>query len=344
MKNIMITVAVLLSLTACINGNEKQSKTSKNDTAMMTTETKTEQDQKQIQELLTSFFSEVDNRNWNEVASKMTDSVYTDYTALGGDASFKSPDEILTGWKAMLPGFERTIHQTHNEAIWVAGNRATATLDAIATHYLNNDEWTVFVGYDTEFIKENDTWKLARIDLSLYDQSGNGDLPAQAMNNVKNGNVPAFAKADNNTIAVVEDFFDALEARKLQNVLATLNDGVVQEMPLSPNNFPKSLNGIDAMRNQYTGVMDYTQSYEREYFGSNDPNTVLVKYNGTVTTGEGKPYNNSYVGLFTIENGKISRFIEYFNPNILLNSWPGLQPETYSVHKAGARTDSGVTQ
>ncbi len=345
-KRIAMAVALLAGLVAC--KNETRTNDNQNDLAMETilntTETKTAQEQKLIQELLTSFFSEVDNRNWNEVTLKMADSVYTDYTALGGDAGFKSPDEILTGWKAMLPGFERTIHQIHNEAIWVAGNRATATLDAIATHYLNNDEWTVFVGYDTEFIKENDTWKLARLDLSLYDQSGNGQLPAQAMENVKNGNVPAFAKADNNTIAVVEDFFDALEARKIQNVLATLNDGVVQEMPLSPNNFPKSLNGIDAMRNQYIGVMDYTQSYEREYYGTSNPNTVLVKYNGTVTTGEGKPYNNSYVGLFTIENGKISRFIEYFNPNILLNSWPGLQPETYSVHKAGARTDSGVTQ
>ncbi|WP_293118153.1 alpha/beta hydrolase, partial [Moorena sp. SIO3E8] len=100
---------------------------------------------------------------------------------------------------------------------------------------------------------------------------------------------------------------------------------------------------IEAMRAQYSGVMEYSQSYKRSYFGTADPNVVLVKFSGTITTGEGKPYNNSYVGTYTIsEDGKIERFVEQFNPNILLNGWPGLQPETYSMHKAGASTDSGV--
>ncbi len=345
MKKIGILAVAIMLIMGC--KNKKRANENQNDLAMKTTlsttETKKVQDQEQIQQLITSFFGEVDNRNWNKVETKMTDSVYTDYTALGGDAGFKTPSEILTGWQAMLPGFERTIHQIHNEAIWVAGNRATATLDAIATHYLNQDEWTVFVGYDTEFIQENGSWRLARIDLSLYDQSGNDKLPAQAMENVKTGYIPAFAKANQATIQPVEKFFKALEARNLENILATLNEDVVQEMPLSPNNFPKQLKGVDAMRNQYTDVMDYTQSYEREYLSTNDPNTVLVKYNGAVTTGEGKPYNNSYVGIFTVENGKISSFVEYFNPNILLNGWPGLQPETYSVHQTGAKTDSGVS-
>ncbi|MEM9341245.1 MAG: alpha/beta hydrolase, partial [Bacteroidota bacterium] len=101
---------------------------------------------------------------------------------------------------------------------------------------------------------------------------------------------------------------------------------------------------IEEIRKQYTGVMDYQQSYDRKYFATADPNTVLVKYSGTITTGEGKPYNNTYVGIFRVENQKIVDFTEFFNPNILLNGWPGLQPETYSVHAAGARTDSGVTK
>ena len=67
-----------------------------------------------------------------------------------------------------------------------------------------------------------------------------------------------------------------------------------------------------------------------------------MKFNGTITTSEGKPYNNSYVGIYTTKEGKIVTFTELFNPNILLKSWPGLQPETYSMHAAGASTSSGV--
>ena len=340
MKTIILLTAILFVLTAC--QSEAKDETVKNNDTTMKKEN-TIDDQKQIQGLLTHFFNDVDQRNWEGVSAKMTDSVYVNYTALGGDAAFKSPDEILNGWKALLPGFERTIHQIHNEAIWVAGNRATATLDAIATHYLNNDYWTVFVGYDTEFIKEQNTWKLARIDLSLYDQAGNQLLAQQAIKNVEQGNIPAFVPAKN--IEVLEQFFMGLEERNLEKVLSSFTNDVVQEMPFSPANFPKALNGIDAMRTQYSGVMDYVQHYDREYFGTDDPNVILVKFKGTITTGEGKPYNNSYVGIYTLsENHKIKRFIEQFNPNILLNSWPGLQPETYSMHKAGAKTNSGVTK
>lgn len=343
MKKTITTVAVFLTLTACMNGKEKQSEILKNDTTMITTATKTEQDKKEIQALLTTFFNAVDQRNWVELTSKMADSVYTDYTALGGDAGFKKPENIVTGWKSLLPGFERTIHQIHNEAIWVVGNRATATLDAIATHYLNGDFWTVFVGYDTEYVKENGAWKLARIDVSLYDQTGNQELPIIAMENVKNGKIPSLINAKNTE--AIETFFTSLEERDLEGVLSALEDDVVQEMPFAPNIFPQSLKGIEAMRAQYTLVMDYTQSYEREYFGTADPNVILAKFNGTITTGEDKPYNNYYVGVYTLsENGKITKFVEQFNPNILLNGWPGLQPETYSVHSAGARTDSGVAQ
>lgn len=343
MKKTITTVAVFLTLTACMNGKEKQSEILKNDNTMITTATKTEQDKKEIQALLTTFFNAVDQRNWVELTSKMADSVYTDYTALGGDAGFKKPENIVTGWKSLLPGFERTIHQIHNEAIWVVGNRATATLDAIATHYLNGDFWTVFVGYDTEYVKENGAWKLARIDVSLYDQTGNQELPIIAMENVKNGKIPSLINAKNTE--AIETFFTSLEERDLEGVLSALEDDVVQEMPFAPNIFPQSLKGIEAMRAQYTLVMDYTQSYEREYFGTADPNVILAKFNGTITTGEDKPYNNYYVGVYTLsENGKITKFVEQFNPNILLNGWPGLQPETYSVHSAGARTDSGVAQ
>lgn len=341
MRKIALTVATFISVVACKN-QTKESTTSKEiamETTMKANDVST--DKSDIQELAKTLFKETDNRNWNAVKQTMADSVYTDYTALGGEAGFKTPDEIVGGWEQLLPGFERTIHQPHNFAVWVAGDRATATMDAIATHYLNNDEWTVFVGYDTEYIKENDEWKLARIDLSLYNQSGNQQLSQSAMANVKNGNIPAFAKAENTE--EIDNFFNALEERNLEKVLGTLSPEIVQDMPLAPENFPKSLKGIDAMRKQYTGIMDYTQEYNREYFATGNKNFILAKYQGTVTTGEGKPYNNSYVGVFELDSsGKIKTFTEYFNPNVLMNSWPGLQPANYSVHKAGAATDSGV--
>ena len=347
MKKLLYTAVILGILVSCNTKNETDANT-KNDATMLTLDKKeTDKEKEAIQQLAITLFAQTDNRNWEAVKNTMADSVYVDYTALGGDSGFKTPDEIVGGWQTLLPGFERTVHQPHNFAIWVAGDRATATMDAIAAHYLEVAEgenyWTVFVGYDTEYIKENGKWKLARIDLSLYDQDGNNNLPKLAMERVAGSGVQSL-KEESRAEKTVEKFFQALEARDLDALLKTLTDEIVQDMPFAPANFPKQLEGIDAMKKQYTGVMDYTQQYQREYFPTQNPNTVLVKFNGTITTSEGKPYNNSYVGIYTInDSGKISHFVENFNPNILLGGWPGLQPGNYSVHKAGAATNSGVT-
>ena len=346
MKTFLYTVIMLGILVSCDSKYETGTNT-KNDATMLTLDKqKTDKEKEAIQQLAETLFTQTDNRNWHAVKNTMADSVYVDYTALGGDSGFKTPDEIVNGWQTLLPGFERTAHQPHNFAIWVAGNRATATLDAMATHYLEvadgKNYWTVFVGYDTEYIKENGQWKLARIDLSFYDQDGNTGLPGLAMQRVESGKVLPL-KQESGAEETVERFFQALEARNLGALLETLTDDIVQEMPFAPGSFPKKLAGIDAMKKQYTGVMGYIQEYQREYFPTQDANTVLVKFSGSITTSEGKPYNNSYVGIYTInESGKISNFVENFNPNILLNGWPGLLPASYSVHEAGAATDSGV--
>ncbi|MEO1437846.1 MAG: nuclear transport factor 2 family protein [Bacteroidota bacterium] len=293
--------------------------------------------------LIQHFFANVDQRDWSSVSAAFADTVYVDYTALDGKAGFQTPNDIVTGWKALLPGFDQTVHQIHNEAIWVAGNRATATLDAIATHVLDQDHWTVFVGYDMEFIQQEDQWAIARIDLSLYQQIGNPDLLAKAMKNVQSSQLPQLinSKASQET---VERFFKALETNNLEALVSTWAPSVYQEMPLAPSSFPKRIDGLEALKNQYAGGIDYDQRYPRQILPTADPNTVLVKFEGQITTAEGRPYHNSYVSIFTTNaSGQITAIVELFNPQILLDGWPGLQSEHFSVHAAGASTASGVS-
>ena len=134
MKTIFITSVLALGLLACAERSKQ------NNTEMeVTTETIAERSataKTEIISLMETLFNETDNRNWESVKRTMADSVYVDYTALGGDAGSKTPDEIVSGWQALLPGFDRTVHQPHNFSVWVAGERASATLDAIATHYI----------------------------------------------------------------------------------------------------------------------------------------------------------------------------------------------------------------
>ncbi|MEM6273820.1 MAG: nuclear transport factor 2 family protein [Myxococcota bacterium] len=334
----------IISIGGCTHASSQTERL--NEKAPLASE-QSQEDVEAIETLMNTLFAAVDRRDWDSAAAKMHDSVYVDYSSLGGEVGPRSPSELTRSWSSLLPGFERTVHNPHRYAIWVAGDRATATLDAIASHYLQvadgENHWSVFVGYDTEFVKVDGDWKLARLDVSLYDQTGNTRLPQRAVARVAAGETTTLAKSSEATQAV-ERFFEALEARDIEQLMATLEPNIVQHMPFAPEGFPQTLKGIDAMRQQYSGVMDYVQSYERLYYPTNDPQTVMARFAGTVTTSEGKPYNNSYVGIYTIgATGKISNFVEQFNPKILLSGWPGLSTPHFSVHKAGARRESGVT-
>ncbi len=316
----------------------------------------TSADEATIREVINGLFAAVDAREWDRVASFFADSVQMDYSALGAEPATQSPKEIVEGWQQMLPGFERTVHNPHNLAVWAvphmteegAPARATATYDALATHVLEGRDWTVFAGYDSEFVKEDGQWKIARTRLSLYDQTGDTDLPALAAERVQAGqgytaeDLTAFESRHTETVSAM---LDDLSRGDIEAYLSAFAEGGKQVMPLAPEGFPERVEGMDALREQYGPVAGFaSQRYPHEVFATADPNVVLAKYDGQITVEPGSEYNNSYVGVFAFgEGGKLETFAEYFNPQILANGFPGAPPLHYSVHEAGARPESGVT-
>ena len=308
-------------------------------------------DEQQIIELLTTLFQAADDRDWNTVASIFADSVQMDYSALGAEAATQSPRQIVDGWKALLPGFDLTVHQPHNFAVWVTPRttepdpkaRASATLDALAMHYLDGKDWTVFAGYDTELIKIGDDWKIARMRLSLYDQQGDTKLSEAAARKAANS-VPAERTVSAAHLRHVDGMFAALEQGEVDNWVAGFAKDGIQRMPMAPMGFPETVTGYEGLRKQYAPVASFdSQTYTREMLPTTDPNTIVVKYTGKIDVASGKDYNNSYIGIFEMnDDGKVQRFTEYFNPTILANGFPGAPPAHYSVHPAGASPQNGV--
>ena len=98
MKNTIAIAWVCLSLTACANPGNKNITDSKSNAMEKTPAINTDTDKKEVQNIVETLFKEVDNRAWEKVINTMADSVYADYTALGGDAGFKSPQTIVEGW------------------------------------------------------------------------------------------------------------------------------------------------------------------------------------------------------------------------------------------------------
>lgn len=120
--------------------------------------------------------------------------------------------------------------------------------------------------------------------------------------------------------AVIEDFFAKLEAMDIAGFVNLFDEYGVQEMPYSPAGFPKKLEGRAAINKQYGGLPQNYNSMKftnRVWHESVDPNKFVVEYHGLIDVKNGKPYNNDYIGVFELKGGKITRYVEYFNPIIL---------------------------
>lgn len=303
-------------------------------------------DKQKIQETIGKIFSGVDERNWTQVQAAMSTEVYLDYTSLaGGKPATITSQKIVENWKGVLPGFQSTHHQIGNFQIEVKGDKAEAKFSGLALHYLNSQTWTVVGTYEFALAKKsNGEWAVEKMKLNLQKQAGNLELPAQAIENVKNGVTFKPAKVSEENKAAIENFFTALEKLDIPSFMKVWADGAKQTMPLAPDGFPRELNGKDAIFNQYKGLPEnYTKmSFPRKVSATDDPNKVIVQYNGIIPLKDGGEYNNNYVGIFEIKNGKIERFTEYFDPFILENAFGKKLQENFNV--SGANSNSNGSQ
>ena len=99
-----------------------------------------------------------------------------------------------------------------------------------------------------------------------------------------------------------------------------------QEMPFAPEGFPKRLEGKEDIRRQYGGMPEAYATMEfpgRALRPMIDPEWVVAEYRGEIDRADGGTYNNDYVGLFRVVDGKIALFKEYFNPEILVEAFGG---------------------
>lgn len=120
---------------------------------------------------------------------------------------------------------------------------------------------------------------------------------------------------------IVEEFFTRLESMNIEHWLELWDDNGVQEMPYSPEGFPKRLEGKAAIHQQYSSLpenYDSMRFVDRIVHETSNPAVFIVEYNGIITIkATAKPYNNVYCGIFTVQNNKLVHFKEYFDPMIL---------------------------
>jgi SnoaL-like domain len=128
----------------------------------------------------------VDARDWAALTALFTPEATTDYRSLGGDVRTQKREELVAGWRKMLPGFTRTEHLIGAPLIMISGNRAEIRASVTAWHTIEdaglaNGRWVAGGRYEMALEKGADrVWRIARLTLANAWQEGNSDLPGLA--------------------------------------------------------------------------------------------------------------------------------------------------------------------
>lgn len=118
---------------------------------------------------------------------------------------------------------------------------------------------------------------------------------------------------------VFQDHLDLLSSGRIAEWVDLFTDDGVLEFPYGPEGFPDLVTGkaelFDYMRN-FPEHFDVTFSAPT-YHLTVDPSLVIAEFASTghaVTTG--RPYNQRYISVVSTEGGRISRYVDFWNPQV----------------------------
>lgn len=267
--------------------------------------------------VVSSIFEGTDAHDWDKVEKAFASTVTLDYTSMaGGEPAKLSPQQIIGAWSGLLPGFDKTRHMIHHfEVVENEEGGYYVTHDGTANHYLNGSSWTVVGNYEHQFIEEAGEWKVATMKFNMEFIDGNTDLPRLAKERLEN-------KPISNS-EVVDRFFKALETENFEWLKEVFAENGRQLNPYIPEGFPKSFEGSEGIYKQYSGLTENfgTMKFPREIFTTQDPNLLFVKFRGEIEIKAGGHYENDYLGIFKMKDGRITEYTEFFNSIVMARAF-----------------------
>lgn len=119
--------------------------------------------------------------------------------------------------------------------------------------------------------------------------------------------------------ASVQAFFKALEAENVDELVDLFAEDAKQINPYHSGIFPTGANGKEEIKKYWTPVFPNFDGMTfpiEEIYAMEDPTMVFVKYTGNIKLkNNAGTYRNHYYSTFKFnENGKITEYVEIFNP------------------------------
>lgn len=282
-------------------------------------------DEAAIETIVESVANLADRRNFESLEKLYAEEVEVDYTSVfGGEVELKSPQALMTQWAGVLPGFDRTRHDISNIEVAVNGNRATATADVVADHYLDEMFWQIEGSYEYGLVQEEGQWFISEMKFNAESEHGDRQILNQATDQASTS--PSTYIQRQQTKQAVIDFLTALEDKDMDKFASVWAEDAVQDMPFSPDSFPKRVTGKANILQHYaawpeiSGKANFTD--ELVFYPLQDATMIFAEWRGNVEIiPTGQIYKQRYGGLFRVTDGKIELFREYFDPIIFQSAF-----------------------
>lgn len=146
-------------------------------------------DRADISQVLHSYATAIDTRDWDLLATCFTEDLEADFRDFGGREVVKGRDVWLEIIKGTIQGLDATQHLTANHVHQIDGDTATLTAYLQALHRLDtarsDPEYTVGRYYTCEMVRTNDGWRMRRNTLKVTWHRGNRDILRQAQRRLK---------------------------------------------------------------------------------------------------------------------------------------------------------------
>src|SRR5262245_44182054 len=137
-----------------------------------------------VRSVITRLLHAIDARQWSALTPLFTDDVTTDYTSLlGGEALWQRADTLIDSWRRLLAPLDATQHLLGPIDVRVQGEIAVAECHVRAYHVAEGaaggKEWMVSGHYVFDLQNDKGGWKVAKLTLQTFYQTGNRELLRQ---------------------------------------------------------------------------------------------------------------------------------------------------------------------
>jgi hypothetical protein len=142
-------------------------------------------DQEAARETVIKVSHYIDQRRWPQLRSLFADAVVIDYTSLfGGEVQTQNANDLVDGWQKLLTPLSATQHLLGPLVVDIRERAATVTCHVRGYHYLKGlpggGEWMVSGHYVFELAKEETGWRIQKMQLQTFCQTGNVKLLEEA--------------------------------------------------------------------------------------------------------------------------------------------------------------------